>query len=82
MLATMRKQLRSHPALIPLLFFIGGGAAMSMMYLARLALRNPDVSWDRKNNPEPWNKMAPTDQYKFYAVNLDYSKLKKQGPDF
>ncbi|XP_032392926.1 cytochrome c oxidase subunit NDUFA4L [Etheostoma spectabile] len=82
MLATMRKQLRSHPALIPLLFFISGGAAMSMMYLARLAIRNPDVSWDRKNNPEPWNKMAPTDQYKFYAVNLDYSKLKKQGPDF
>lgn len=55
---------------------------MSMMYLARLALRNPDVCWDRKNNPEPWNKMAPTDQYKFYAVNLDYSKLKKEGPDF
>lgn len=103
--------------LIPLFLFIGGGAAMSMMYLARLALRNPDVwwgchswfillalqsclsffqfemvlyvficlrykvfvasfffckwrlpaslcSWDRKNNPEPWNKMAPTDQYK------------------
>lgn len=22
------------------------------------------LSWDRKNNPEPWNKMAPTDQYK------------------
>uniref|UniRef100_G3P594 Cytochrome c oxidase subunit NDUFA4 n=1 Tax=Gasterosteus aculeatus aculeatus TaxID=481459 RepID=G3P594_GASAC len=68
--------------LIPLLFFIGGGAAMSMMYLARLAIRNPDVSWDRKNNPEPWNKLAPTHQYKFYAVNVDYSKLKKEGPDF
>lgn len=23
-------------------------------------------SWDRKNNPEPWNKMAPTDQYKVW----------------
>lgn len=21
-------------------------------------------SWDRKNNPEPWNKLGPTDQYK------------------
>lgn len=21
-------------------------------------------SWDRKNNPEPWNKLSPTDQYK------------------
>ncbi|KAK5884722.1 hypothetical protein CesoFtcFv8_018513 [Champsocephalus esox] len=82
MLGTLRKQLKSHPALIPLLFFIGGGAAMSMGYLARLALRNPDVCWDKKNNPEPWTKMDPTHQYKFYAINVDYSKLKKQGPDF
>lgn len=21
-------------------------------------------SWDRKNNPEPWNKLGPNDQYK------------------
>lgn len=32
-----------HLQLIPLFIFIGGGAAMSMAYLARLALRNPDV---------------------------------------
>ncbi|XP_068433908.1 cytochrome c oxidase subunit NDUFA4L [Clinocottus analis] len=81
MLAVVRKQLKNHPALIPLLFFIGGGATMSIAYLARLALRNPDVCWDRKN-PEPWNKMAPTDQYKFYTINVDYSKLKKEGPDY
>ncbi|XP_057673926.1 cytochrome c oxidase subunit NDUFA4L [Corythoichthys intestinalis] len=82
MFATVRKQLRNHPALIPLFFFIGGGTVMSLMYLGRLALKNPDVCWDRKNNPEPWNKMAPTDQYKFFTVNMDYSKLKKEGPDF
>uniref|UniRef100_A0A8C4FAT6 Cytochrome c oxidase subunit NDUFA4 n=1 Tax=Dicentrarchus labrax TaxID=13489 RepID=A0A8C4FAT6_DICLA len=50
--------------LIPLFIFIGGGATMSMMYLARLALKNPDVSWDRKNNPEPWNNLQPDHQYK------------------
>ncbi|MED6286318.1 cytochrome c oxidase subunit NDUFA4-like [Girardinichthys multiradiatus] len=82
MLLTIRKQLRSHPALIPLFFFIGGGATMSLLYLARLGLRNPDVSWDRKNNPEPWNKLSPNYQYKFFAVNTDYSKLKKDRPDF
>ncbi|TNN03874.1 hypothetical protein fugu_000903 [Takifugu bimaculatus] len=78
MFGVVRKQLKSHPAvsdraarfrprgaLIPLFIFIGGGATMSMLYLSRLALRNPDVSWDRKNNPEPWNKMEPTQQYKF-----------------
>ncbi|KAJ8344835.1 hypothetical protein SKAU_G00290280 [Synaphobranchus kaupii] len=81
-LNTLRRQLKNHPALIPLFIFLGGGAAMSMGYLARLALCNPDVSWDRKNNPEPNNKMGPNHQYKFYAVHTDYSKLKKHGPDF
>ncbi|XP_041864864.1 cytochrome c oxidase subunit NDUFA4-like [Melanotaenia boesemani] len=80
MLATVHKQLRNHTALIPLFIPIGGGANMSMLYLARLGLRNLDVCWDRKNNPEPWNKLGPTDQYKFYTVN--YSKLKKDCPDF
>lgn len=23
-------------------------------------------SWDRKNNPEPWNKLGPNDQYKVW----------------
>lgn len=31
--------------LIPLFIFIGGGVTMSATYLARLALKNPDVSW-------------------------------------
>ncbi|KAF0033306.1 hypothetical protein F2P81_015596 [Scophthalmus maximus] len=70
MLATVGKQLRSHPALIPLFIFIGGGVVMSMSYLARLAIRNPDVCWDRKNNPEPWNKLGPTDQYKVVLFHL------------
>uniref|UniRef100_A0A669CIZ8 Cytochrome c oxidase subunit NDUFA4 n=1 Tax=Oreochromis niloticus TaxID=8128 RepID=A0A669CIZ8_ORENI len=38
--------------------------------------------WDHKNNPEPWNKMEPNQQYKLLAVNMDYSKLKKDRPDF
>ncbi|TRY96548.1 hypothetical protein DNTS_004711 [Danionella cerebrum] len=82
MLSVMTKQLRTHPALIPLFVFIAGGCAMSAAYLARLALRSPDVCWDKTNNPEPWNKLEPTFQYKFIAGNVDYSKLKKEGPDF
>ncbi|CAJ1081091.1 cytochrome c oxidase subunit NDUFA4 [Xyrichtys novacula] len=81
-LGLVAKQLKSHPALIPLFVFIGGGATMSMMYLGRLALKNPDVSWDRKNNPEPWNNMQPDQQYKLFTVNMDYSKLKKDRPDY
>lgn len=26
------------------------------------------LRWDRKNNPEPWNKMEPTQQYKVLMV--------------
>ncbi|XP_010902349.1 cytochrome c oxidase subunit NDUFA4 [Esox lucius] len=81
-IAFVTKTLKNHPALIPLLVFISGGTIMSGTYLARLALRNPDVSWDRKNNPEPWNNIAPNEQYKLFAVNMDYSKLKKDRPDF
>uniref|UniRef100_A0A8D3E0M4 Cytochrome c oxidase subunit NDUFA4-like n=1 Tax=Scophthalmus maximus TaxID=52904 RepID=A0A8D3E0M4_SCOMX len=68
--------------LIPLFIFIGGGVTMSATYLARLALKNPDVSWDRTNNPEPWNKLEHNQQYKLFAINMDYSKLKKDRPDF
>uniref|UniRef100_A0A674J6I5 Uncharacterized protein n=1 Tax=Terrapene triunguis TaxID=2587831 RepID=A0A674J6I5_9SAUR len=39
-------------------------------------------SWDKKNNPEPWNKLSPNDQYKFLAVSTDYKSLKKDRPDF
>ncbi|XP_056433783.1 cytochrome c oxidase subunit NDUFA4-like isoform X1 [Gadus chalcogrammus] len=81
-LGVVAKQLKSHPALIPLFIFIGGGATMSAMYLSRLALKNPDVSWDHKNNPEPWNNLDPKHQYKMFTVNMDYSTLKKDRPDF
>ncbi|NXX33584.1 NDUA4 oxidase, partial [Nicator chloris] len=50
--------------LIPLFVIIGCGGVGAGMYLTRLAMFNPDVSWDRKNNPEPWNKLSPSDQYK------------------
>ncbi|XP_004676779.1 PREDICTED: cytochrome c oxidase subunit NDUFA4 [Condylura cristata] len=82
MLRLIVSQARKHPSLIPLFVFIGAGGTGAGLYLLRLALFNPDVSWDRKNNPEPWNKLGPNDQYKFYSVNVDYSKLKKEGPNF
>ncbi|XP_036600091.1 cytochrome c oxidase subunit NDUFA4-like [Trichosurus vulpecula] len=79
------KQANKHPSLIPLFVFIGGGRMgghRGHAVLMRLALFNPAVSWDRKNNPEAWNKMNPTDQHKSYSGNVDYSKLKKEGPEF
>ncbi|NXC22794.1 NDUA4 oxidase, partial [Corythaeola cristata] len=50
--------------LIPLFLIIGSGGIGAGLYLMRLAMFNPDVCWDKKNNPEPWNKLSPNDQYK------------------
>nr|XP_060622824.1 cytochrome c oxidase subunit NDUFA4-like [Anolis sagrei ordinatus] len=64
MFCLMANQARKHPSLIPLFIFIGTGGTGAALYIMRLALQNPDVCWDRKNNPEPWNKLGPNDQYK------------------
>ncbi|XP_005397406.1 PREDICTED: NADH dehydrogenase [ubiquinone] 1 alpha subcomplex subunit 4-like 2 [Chinchilla lanigera] len=80
--ARFYRQIKKHPGLIPMIGFIGLGMGSAALYLLRLALRSPDVCWDRKNNPEPWNRLSPNDQYKFFAVSTDYKKLKKDRPDF
>uniref|UniRef100_A0A8P0NXJ3 Cytochrome c oxidase subunit NDUFA4 n=1 Tax=Canis lupus familiaris TaxID=9615 RepID=A0A8P0NXJ3_CANLF len=72
-------QVKKHQHLIPLFIFIGARGTGAALYVLHLALFNPDVSWDRKNNTEPWNKLGPNDQYKLYSVNVDYSKLKRAG---
>ncbi|XP_035245469.1 cytochrome c oxidase subunit NDUFA4 isoform X1 [Anguilla anguilla] len=70
-----------HAKLIPQFFFTTFGILGATLYLIRLA-RGPHVSWDSKNNPEPWNKLSPNYQYKLVAVNTDYESLRKEGPDF
>lgn len=69
------RSLKKHPSLIPLLTFLGIGAGMAAFYVARLATRSPDVCWDKKNNPYPWQKKDVNFQYKFYSDKMDYKKL-------
>uniref|UniRef100_A0A8I3P9C2 Cytochrome c oxidase subunit NDUFA4 n=2 Tax=Canis lupus familiaris TaxID=9615 RepID=A0A8I3P9C2_CANLF len=64
MLCQIIGQAKKHPSLIPLFIFIGAGGTGAALHVLRLAQFNPDVSWDRKNNLEPWNKLGPNDQYK------------------
>ncbi|XP_048788809.1 NADH dehydrogenase [ubiquinone] 1 alpha subcomplex subunit 4-like 2 isoform X1 [Lagopus muta] len=86
--AMFSRHVKRHPGLVPLIGFISVGLGSAVLYLLRLALYSPDISptascsWDRKNNPEPWNKLGPTDQYKFIAVSTDYKNLKKERPSF
>lgn len=37
--------------------------AGSIIYTLRLALKNPDVTWNHKKNPEPWMEYSDK-QYK------------------
>ncbi|RZF41000.1 hypothetical protein LSTR_LSTR006303 [Laodelphax striatellus] len=72
--------LKSHPSLIPLYVCVAVGAAGATFYTLRLATRNPDVSWTKKND-EPWNEYS-NKQYKFYSPNLDYSKIESPAPKY
>jgi len=74
---TLRWQtLKDHYALIPLAGALGFGMSLSALYTARLATQNPDVSWRRYSNPEPWqhrvDEEGKTRRYKFFQGPADY----------
>uniref|UniRef100_V5HHR1 Putative nadh dehydrogenase n=1 Tax=Ixodes ricinus TaxID=34613 RepID=V5HHR1_IXORI len=73
--------MKRHPSLIPLMVIVGVGGLGAVWYTARLALRNPDVSWNKKTNPEPWQEWS-NKQYKLWSTK-DYSELPKpERPEF
>lgn len=43
---------------VPIYAVVGLACGGAGWYLTRLA-RHPDVIWDRKGNPTPWNDVAP-----------------------
>ncbi|THK33237.1 MLRQ subunit, NADH-dehydrogenase, partial [Diachasma alloeum] len=55
------KDLRKYPSLIPLYVCLGAGLFISSAYLIRLAVYSPDVSWQPKKNPEPWQAYKDKD---------------------
>lgn len=48
---------------------VGAGAIGAVYYMARLATRNPDVTWNRTSNPEPWQEYKDK-QYKVGTAAL------------
>ncbi|XP_056279339.1 NADH dehydrogenase [ubiquinone] 1 alpha subcomplex subunit 4-like 2 [Pseudoliparis swirei] len=78
---TVVQHAKRHPGLIPQFFVISLGMSAASLYLVRLAT-GPHVIWNKTDNPEPWNKLDPTYQYKFVSISTDYKNLKKDGPDF
>ncbi|XP_065053630.1 cytochrome c oxidase subunit NDUFA4-like [Rhopilema esculentum] len=66
--------LNKHKELIPLFAVTGIGMVGAGYYLARLALKCPDVSWDRKNNQHPWLKIKSGESIKFFQ-HKDITKV-------
>ncbi|XP_022799432.1 cytochrome c oxidase subunit NDUFA4-like [Stylophora pistillata] len=72
--------LRKSPELTPLFLIIGTGCAGAVAFTIRQATKNPEASWDKKNNPHPWLNVKHDEQLKLYS-HTDYSKLEKARPD-
>ncbi|XP_008558297.1 cytochrome c oxidase subunit NDUFA4 [Microplitis demolitor] len=72
MLGMDLKSLKKNPSLLPLFACVIVGGIGASGYLIRLATKNPDVTWSRKRNPEPWQEYK-TKQYKFKS-QVDHSK--------
>ncbi|XP_017479970.1 PREDICTED: cytochrome c oxidase subunit NDUFA4 [Rhagoletis zephyria] len=75
------QSLKKNPALIPLYVCVGAGALGAVYYTLRLATRNPDVTWNRSSNPEPWQEYKDK-QYKFYSPIRDYRNIKSPAPKY
>ncbi|XP_054707306.1 cytochrome c oxidase subunit NDUFA4-like [Uloborus diversus] len=75
--------LKKHYSLIPLFVMLAGGMTLSAAYLARLAFKNPEVSWRRSSNPEPWQEYADK-RYKLYHSKgeMNTQKIKEERPEF
>ena len=83
MLRQVLSQAKKHPRLIPIFVFIGARGTGAVLYVTHLALSMRLMSVGTKRiTPKLQNKLSSNEQYKFHSVNVDYSKLKKEGPDF
>ncbi|SNX84526.1 related to NADH-ubiquinone oxidoreductase MLRQ subunit [Melanopsichium pennsylvanicum] len=65
------------PEVLPIYVITGLAAGGATWYLTRLA-RGPDVIWDRKNNPTPWNNVEPGTNTKMMSVNQQFDKQYKR----
>ncbi|XP_003389064.1 PREDICTED: NADH dehydrogenase [ubiquinone] 1 alpha subcomplex subunit 4-like 2 [Amphimedon queenslandica] len=68
------RTLKSHPAVIPVVFFTGLGASMAAFQILRACNVYSDVSFRRGSNPHPWLNVKPNENLKYYKA-VDYGKL-------
>ncbi|XP_037929515.1 cytochrome c oxidase subunit NDUFA4-like [Teleopsis dalmanni] len=73
--------IRKNPSLIPLYLCVTAGFGLAISYAVRVAIKNPDISWNRKDNPEPWQEYKNR-QYKFYSPIRDYNQSETTTPRY
>ena len=59
--------MRKSPSVLPVVGCIVLGVSMAAAYTIRLATLNPDVTWNMKKNPEPWQAYEHRN-YKFVMM--------------
>ncbi|XP_048731029.1 NADH dehydrogenase [ubiquinone] 1 alpha subcomplex subunit 4-like 2 [Ostrea edulis] len=50
------------------------GLSLGSWYFVRLCTKAPDVTWRHTSNPQPWEKMPQSVQYRFWSPTIDYKK--------
>jgi NADH dehydrogenase (ubiquinone) 1 alpha subcomplex subunit 4 len=74
----MLKQVKSNYSLYPLVFIGALGMGLAGFQIIRSLVRSPDIHFNRRNNPDPWNKLMTEDgkyvQFKYFTT-LDYKSL-------
>ncbi|CAG7659376.1 unnamed protein product [Allacma fusca] len=68
----MLPQLRRHPQYLMLHGMLALGTSMATVYGLRVAVKEPEITWNHHTNLEPWNEYA-NKQYKFLSAGRDYS---------
>lgn len=74
--------MRKWPSVIPVVGCIVLGCALATAYTLRLALFNPDVTWNSKKKPHPQNDYDRR-EYKFFTKEpFDVSTYEHPRPKF
>ncbi|KAG2212647.1 hypothetical protein INT47_000624 [Mucor saturninus] len=67
------KQSFREPEILPLVAILGVAFA-SAGYVGLHQAKAPDVVWNHKQNPEPWQQVKQGDQVKLAAFNQKYDE--------
>ncbi len=75
------KQMRKNYALYPIVVAALFGMGLAGFQITRSLLKSPDLHVNRKNNPDPWNRLNDDGKYvqfKYFST-MDYKALAEKN---